>query len=226
MAPAPPYRPRVIAHRAKGFFESENTAGAFERAADAEIDGVELDVRITRDGVPVVIHDPHTVDDDVVAGTDRPDLHAKIPSLETALEILLPQLPVDVEIKSIAADLNPIAALVDRPGIRISSFDWQILANFQRMLPHIPRALLILQGRPWDEAFRIGGDLGVDGIHLAVKQLSEELVERAHAAQLAVRVYTPNRQEDWQRCVELGVDALMTDRPYHLAAWLKRQGLR
>ncbi|MFL6374303.1 MAG: glycerophosphodiester phosphodiesterase [Pyrinomonadaceae bacterium] len=54
--PATP-RPLVIAHRGASAFAPENTLPAFQLALDAGADGVELDVRLSRDGVPVVIHD-------------------------------------------------------------------------------------------------------------------------------------------------------------------------
>ena len=50
-------RPLIIGHRGASTVAPENTLAAFARAWDAGADGVELDVRLARDGVPVVIHD-------------------------------------------------------------------------------------------------------------------------------------------------------------------------
>jgi glycerophosphoryl diester phosphodiesterase len=50
--------PLIIAHRGASALAPENTLAAFERAFNDSADGVELDVRLARDGVPVVIHDP------------------------------------------------------------------------------------------------------------------------------------------------------------------------
>ncbi len=47
----------IIAHRGASEEEAENTMPAFIRAIEREADGIELDVRLTRDLVPVVIHD-------------------------------------------------------------------------------------------------------------------------------------------------------------------------
>ena len=50
--------PLLVAHRgAPGRGAVENTVRAFREAAAAGTDGVELDVRGTRDGRPVVFHD-------------------------------------------------------------------------------------------------------------------------------------------------------------------------
>jgi glycerophosphoryl diester phosphodiesterase len=50
-------RPLIIGHRGASAAAPENTLAAFRRAIDAGADGVEFDVRLARDGVPVVIHD-------------------------------------------------------------------------------------------------------------------------------------------------------------------------
>ena len=47
----------VIAHRGNRAHAAENTLEAFQQAVDLGVDAIEFDVRITRDGVPVVIHD-------------------------------------------------------------------------------------------------------------------------------------------------------------------------
>src|SRR6516225_6643485 len=50
--------PRVIGHRGAKALVTENTMASFERARLDGADGVELDVRTTKDGVVVVMHDP------------------------------------------------------------------------------------------------------------------------------------------------------------------------
>lgn len=50
-------RPLVIGHRGASADAPENTHAAFEQALDQGADGIELDVRLARDGVPVVFHD-------------------------------------------------------------------------------------------------------------------------------------------------------------------------
>lgn len=50
-------KPLIIAHRGASDFAPENTLAAFRRAVEDGAEGVEFDVRLSRDGVPVVIHD-------------------------------------------------------------------------------------------------------------------------------------------------------------------------
>src|ERR1700752_3212303 len=49
--------PRIIAHRGAKHSRPENTFAAFDEALVEDADGMELDVQLTRDGVPVVFHD-------------------------------------------------------------------------------------------------------------------------------------------------------------------------
>jgi glycerophosphoryl diester phosphodiesterase len=111
----------VVAHRGASAAEPENTLAAFEAAARARADVVELDVRLTADGVPVVLHDP-----DVAATTDGRGLvhtltleeikrldasgggqaRQEIPTLAEALDLLAGHqgMAVDLEIKNIPGE--------------------------------------------------------------------------------------------------------------------------
>ncbi|HKQ05781.1 MAG TPA: glycerophosphodiester phosphodiesterase family protein [Blastocatellia bacterium] len=57
-APAPP-RPLIIAHRGGALESTENTIAAFQRAFRIGADGIETDIRLTRDGMVVVYHDDY-----------------------------------------------------------------------------------------------------------------------------------------------------------------------
>lgn len=50
-------KPLIIGHRGASAVAPENTMAAFREAIAVGSDGIEFDVRLTRDGVPVVIHD-------------------------------------------------------------------------------------------------------------------------------------------------------------------------
>jgi len=55
---APQKSPLIIGHRGASAVAPENTLAAFARAFIDNADGIELDVRLARDGIPVVVHDP------------------------------------------------------------------------------------------------------------------------------------------------------------------------
>lgn len=86
-------RPLLIAHRG-AWLEAgllENTLPAFQRAIDCGCDGLEFDVHLTSDGVPVVHHDPNTARvlgrDCEVAATKFADLRRQFPQIPTLQEV-------------------------------------------------------------------------------------------------------------------------------------------
>ena len=111
----------VVAHRGASAAEPENTLPAFEAAVEAGADVIELDVRLTADGVPVILHDPdvsattdgsglvHQLSSAQVkrldASGDRPG-RVSIPTLAEALEVIgrTPHVAVDLEIKNIPGE--------------------------------------------------------------------------------------------------------------------------
>ena len=70
----------VFAHRGFHLAERENTLAAFAAALEIGVDGVELDVRRTLDGVLVVHHDPDVGSLDIALST-RSDLPEYVPTL-------------------------------------------------------------------------------------------------------------------------------------------------
>lgn len=158
LLPAPPaWLGEVpLAHRGlHGDHVPENSMAAFEAAAAAGV-GVELDVRRSRDGVAVVIHDRDLVRlagrADRVAQMDMAELAAVrlgedgagIPRLADALSVLT-DVPVMVEVKNMTAGatlLEPSVAsvLASHPGPAcVASFNPRSLAWFRRRAPDLPR---------------------------------------------------------------------------------------
>src|SRR5713226_6958835 len=107
--------PAIVAHRGASASYPENTLVAFDAAIRAGADMIELDVRLTADGVPVVIHDPDvaTTTDGfgfvheltltqvraLHAGTD-PAVPAGVPTLREALTFLRGWGAVEIDIKN------------------------------------------------------------------------------------------------------------------------------
>jgi glycerophosphoryl diester phosphodiesterase len=111
----------VVAHRGASADEPENTLAAFEAAVTAGADAAELDVRLTADAVPVVLHDPdvgsttdgrgavHTLTLEEVKRLDASGGRGprqEIPTLSEALDLLGRQeeIAVDLEIKNIPGE--------------------------------------------------------------------------------------------------------------------------
>ena len=161
-----PFRGRYFAHR--GLYNDtdrpENSLAAFRAAAEAGY-GVELDVRLTRDGVPVISHDGDlrrtAGESGVVEGLDLSALQSyrlggteeRIPTLAQALDILCPaHVPVVVELKAApgrkrAPLCQKVLEELDRRDgdLCVESFDPRIVAWFRRHAPELLRGILTAQ---------------------------------------------------------------------------------
>lgn len=156
--------PGIVAHRGASAEAPENTLAAFRRAWELGAESCELDVRVTRDGHVVVIHDATTrrtsggatdlavveatLDElravDVGAWKDARYRGERIPTLAEALDATPPGRMLFVEIKTTAADADVIAkaVLAADPRTRdatlaLQAYDADALAAVAERLPGI-----------------------------------------------------------------------------------------
>ena len=163
--------PKVIGHRGAAAYAPENTLESIATAADLSAPWVELDVKLTRDGVPIIFHDEMlertTNGSGAVAETDYTDIQAleagswfgesfagiKIPTLEEALEVIINHdLGLNLEIKpcpgrekeTAEAALDILTQIWDEPSkILISSFQHVSLEAAREVALDWPRGLLL-----------------------------------------------------------------------------------
>ena len=103
--------------------------------------------------------------------------------------------------------------------VLLQSFDFRTLRAAARIAPEIPRAALFSKdGRDFVEVAR---EAKASIIAPNYKLVTPEQVKRAHDAGLTVVPWTANEPELWERLVAAGVDAIITDDPARLIAWLK-----
>ncbi len=169
-------RPRVVAHRGASWVAPENTLAAFRAAWQLGVEAVELDVRISRDGVVVVIHDDSTAR---VAGVDRavadqtlPELRAldvgswrgpafageRIPTLAEALATVPAGRTLFVELKTTAVDATAVADAVRAANpagrgarVALQAFDPAALAALAAALPEAPAYWTVSAPRDADD---------------------------------------------------------------------------
>ncbi len=214
----------VFAHRGCGEGCTENTLEAFAEARRRGADGVELDVRLTADGALAVHHDAELPGLGPIATLGVAELPAYVPLLADALAAS-EGMVVNVEIKNAPQDPGwdegeavaaCTAAAIDEAGWT----DRVIVSSFQ---PATLRAVQVADGRLalgvlWGWAVEPAPALaeavesGFRAVHPFVTTVTPELVDRAHAAGLAVNVWTVNAPDDLEAMVALGVDAVITDR--------------
>lgn len=139
---------RIFAHRGVSAHLPENTQAAFARAIELGVDGIELDVHLSADNVPVVIHDD-TADRTTNGTGNINEFTARqlglldagagqpVPTLAQVLDMAAGKLWVNIELKDADA-VEPVVQVVSAiPGLEwfASSADWGALAELRRLLP-------------------------------------------------------------------------------------------
>jgi glycerophosphoryl diester phosphodiesterase len=205
-----------LAHRGDWRAAPENTLAAFAAAmAVPGCDGVEFDVRLSADGVPVVLHDEtltrvqrrHARVDELTA--DECGAHA-IPTLEDTLAALPRRAWLDVELKGEAhADATADvlrAARGDAPTEAVlSSFEPPALAAMADRLPGWTRWLNADDLSPATLSLALG--LGCRGISVLWPAITPARFRGASDAGLAVAAWTVRRRATFDRLACLGVVA-------------------
>ncbi len=208
-----PTRPLRLAHRGDWRAAPENTLEAFRAAMRIPgCDGVELDVRLSRDRVPMVLHDatlarvqhhPEAVDALDVANLEV----LGVPRLATVLAEL-PGAWLDVELKgedhgqATAAVLRAARGAEPRNAI-VSSFDPPALVAMADLLPGWGRWLNTADMAPATLSLALG--LGCRGIAVLWGAITPASMRTAHEAGLEVAAWTVRRRATFQRLGRLGV---------------------
>ncbi|HEX6972297.1 MAG TPA: glycerophosphodiester phosphodiesterase family protein [Limnochordia bacterium] len=240
----PDGRPLVIAHRGAPLRAPENTLRAFQIAVEEGADGIELDVQLSRDGVPVVMHDASV--DRTTTGTGRvSDLTAaelralvipargggeeRVPTLADVLAAVGPTVFLDIELKapSPAADsarqalIEAALAALGEAGwtterFFISSFDHELLRQLSERRPDVAVAPLVHRRRP-----------AVHDLPGRIINPHHELVTPDWAAEIKrsgrqLFPWTANAATEWEAMCRAGVSGVITDDPAGLRRWLER----
>ncbi len=221
----------VYAHRGSSAVAPENTLLAFARAVSDGADGVTLDVRLTADGVPVVIRDrelARTTDGwgdvdqlplDRIAALDAGQ-GERVPTLTAALDLLAGQVLLAVEVKQEGAERPVLAALARYPQANwaLASSDHGTLRSARGAAPNAELWLVAVQ--PSDEAFALCAEVEATTLSLPGQAVTPEVARRCFAADLDLAVWTVNRVEDARLARLHGCSVLCTDSPAQIIAGL------
>lgn len=215
-------RPLRLAHRGDWRRFPENSLGAMRAAlAVPGCDGLEFDVRLSRDGVPVLLHDAtldrvQRVRGEVSASTAADLADHGIPGLADVLAAVGRQPFLDVELKTLpneaflevlgAARAAPDAAI---QRVAISSFEPASLAWIARRRPGWTRWLNALDLEPVTIAR--ARDLGCSAVAALWRSVDGRGIERARAAGLDVAAWTVRRRPTRERLAGLGVSAICVE---------------
>jgi glycerophosphoryl diester phosphodiesterase len=224
----------LLGHRgAAGPAYPENTLAAVERALQLGADGVEVDVRLTADGVPVVHHDEDLrrtagVHRSVVAlaRSELPRVCGhRIPSLDEVLDLVADRGRVVVEMKTPqwpdgakVDTVDAVVAVLRRHRLHdvvVSSFDRPRALELRRCRTGVRTALLSRPGVPFGVALRRALADGHDEVHPHVDAVlrRRDLLEVASRLGISVTPWTVNRMHDLLLLAEAEVPAVVCDQP-------------
>jgi glycerophosphoryl diester phosphodiesterase len=149
------YQMRVEGHRGAGYLEPENSIKAFKRAIEIGLDGVELDVWLTKDNVAVVVHGYdggviHFVDDvkEVIHTIESKDLEKytlkngeKIPTLSEVLDVCKDKVCINIELKETNSDVISVVLdlLIEKNMLEQITFSSFIHTHRERLTKEVEK---------------------------------------------------------------------------------------
>lgn len=230
---------RITAHRGAPTKDiTENTLRAMRRAVRLKASAIEMDVRLTKDGQVVLLHDP-TLDrtTDCRGPVDERSMrylrkHCRgnrggemVPTLGAALRLAeRHDVNVLMEFKGRrwpAADVSRVGELIVRAGMRgrvtTMSFHPTPLRRMEASNPNIATTLLVRRWAQVADALTYS-----DGVILATGEMTRRRIDAVRAAGARVIAKKANSRPRWRLLKRLSVHALITDRVSGYRKWLRR----
>ncbi len=232
--------PVLFAHRGASVHAPENTMIAFKLAISQGAPAIELDVQLSADNKVVVFHDrtasrttngsgkirQHTLNHlkslhaGAAFGSTFPD--ARVPTLEEVFNELDPYIYLNIELKNISSPFDSLPGKVAKiirkhqakNRVLISSFNTIALTRMLRLLPSVPRGLLLHKPSRVDLCIfipRLISDFQT--INTSFACITENRVDSLHKLGKKVYTYTLNHPDDIQYALNCGVDGFFTDDP-------------
>lgn len=229
---------KIFAHRGASNYAPENTMAAFELAVSQGAEGIETDVHLTKDNIPVIIHDEkidrttnntglvkdYTYDEirQLDAGSWMSKSFSKetIISLEEFLKWIKDKdLLMNVELKNNKINYPHIEAIVyeqikyhklsDRAIM--STFNKQSIKRCKTLDSSIEVAWLTSKrNRNLISDFK---KTGADAIHMHYRLLNKKDINKANYERIPIRVYTINKRRQLRKCYSLQCAAIFSDIP-------------
>ena len=257
------HQPLVVAHRGSSLAEPEHSLAAYQRAIAEGADALECDVRLTRDGHLVLLHDRrisrvsngrrtvsasrrdelecfdysrgHIGDSD----DDGPAGHRTSAGFDPRRSLLtLERLLTEAEGHHVALSIetkHPTrhggrveTALIDLlerrgwlasaqvPRLRLMSFSHLAVRRFHASAPAIPAVFLIERMLPWHRDGSLPRGATTAGPSIDIVRRDPGYVARVHERGGEVHVWTVDSDADIDLCLNLGVDAIISNRPGHV----------
>lgn len=238
--------PLVIAHRGASFALPEHSREAYQQALLEGADGLECDVRLSRDGHLILLHDRLL---DRTCATRGPASKRTLSELREFNVLSLDELielarsagrPVQLMIETKhpnrygQAVEHRLHALLRRHGlsrpqpddqvrVTVMSFSPLAVRRMRELAPALPRVQLMELIPPGLKPSRLPFGARIAGPGLELVRRRPELVRRLKACGYQVYVWTVNDLSDVDLVMSLGVDGIITDRPGAVRSHLQGQ---
>lgn len=221
-----------IAHRGASAHAPENTLSAFDKAIAMGADMVELDVRATRDGHLVVIHDEHvgrltgcarSVRDMTLAEIKQIQIgdNERIPTLEEVIRHIGTRCRLYIEIKAPGVEEAVVRMLLEnnlQDSAIVGSFVPEHVRNVKRLGPEIRTALLI---RSPDEDYVANAlAVGASYVHLCWERypsphrlLTPEVISKIREHGLGIIIWHEERPEEIAAITKMDIDGICSNNP-------------
>ncbi|WP_188436133.1 glycerophosphodiester phosphodiesterase [Microbacterium murale] len=233
----------IVGHRGNSSVAPENTMPAFVSTTRSGAEYFEIDISLSKDGVPVVMHDG-TVDrttdgTGAVSDLTLEQLRAldagswfspafagtKVPTFEEVLTYVanggtdvVIEYKGDWNVEDTQLTVDMIEAAGVENKVFAQSFSTTSVANFAAVAPDLPVGYLTggIDSTIIDTAKQIGADA------VNPSSATAESVASAHEAGLGVFVWTQDSPDAWASLTAMGVDGIITNRPDALRGWVQR----
>jgi glycerophosphoryl diester phosphodiesterase len=219
----------IIAHRGYACDALENSVKSVQNAWVAGADGVELDLRISKDGVIFLYHDD-TINGRSIARTNYEEVvesrQSDAPTLEKILGLRDPPGYLVLDLKdSGPGRYEQLPSLIGASGIDedrivIQSADMDSLAMLGERMPearlvylsHLKRSFPFFRAPRPERIIAMLEGHDIDGVSLKGRKfINEDFVEKIKAAGFLVNVWTINEMDRAIYYRDIGVDGLITD---------------
>jgi len=217
------------AHRGASAYEPENTAASFRRGLEMGANGIETDVRLSKDGVPVLFHDKtlervtgeegevldYTWEEIQKFRVIHGEKKEPILSLEEFLkEFSQTQCKFAIELKA-PGTAEKAAALIQKYDVEkrtvVTSFKMDYLKEMKEIFPTIKLGLLTKHTDP--EILEEMKRVGIDQLCPKASDVTAELVDAWHREGFRVRAYGVTDEEKMKNAYEAGVDGMTVNFP-------------
>jgi glycerophosphoryl diester phosphodiesterase len=203
---------KIVGHRGARGLAPENTIAGLQKALEHKVDAIEFDVRITKDGTPVLHHDRDSISRLTYSELTAHD--KDLATLEEALRAVNQKVPVYIEVKP-RVDTAPIIKILKKSGwsddnLRLASKSQKVLGELNRALP----ALRIVVVEPWSglRATWRARQLGTNHIIMNQRWLWWGFI-RQISKNYKLGTYTLNDPKKAARWEKYGLRMVITDYP-------------